>query len=126
LKEIGGAGFLALHAYTHGSDPALVWGHRKFTDEPLTGLYYDMRVLENQLDIIPDRFQHLPVIVSETNHWVKRDGTVGWDEDAGEWVRQAARYFTSQGIAGMVLFRFNYDQWRFSDIGSVLDALRAV
>jgi hypothetical protein len=88
------------------------------------GVFYDMRVLESQQAIIPSEFALLPQIVTETNHWMKRDGSIGWEPDAGEWVREAYRYFASRGVVGAALFRFNYDNWKFGDKPEILEALK--
>jgi len=126
LGGLSGADFLALHAYCHGPGPIIeqIWHDKQFGDAPLIGVYYDMRVLESQQAIIPPEFAGLPQVVTECNHFMRRDGTVGWDQDAGDWTREAYRYFAERGIAGVTLFRFNYDQWRFGDIPGVLDALK--
>lgn len=126
LSTIDGADFLALHAYTHGPDPTLIWGTKKFSDDPLKGVYYDMRVLESQQDIIPARFQDRPVVITETNHWVRNDGSVGWESDAADWVREAYKYFARKGVVGACLFRHGYEQWRYGDIPGILDALREI
>jgi len=127
LEKIEGADFLALHTYCHGSDPALVEGAREFGDDPLKGVYYDLRVLESQKKIVPARFAGLPILVTETNHLLKLNGDIGWDDAAGGvWVREAFRYFEQQGVAGACLFRFNFDQWRWGDLDSVKTSLAGV
>jgi len=113
---------LAFHAYTHSRfyDPNAIFEHT-----PLTGVYYNLRVLESQLAIVPGRFQGKPKMITETNHWIKDNGEVGW-EDASSWVDCAYKYFASQKVIGACLFRFNFDQWRISDKPMILDALRKV
>ena len=117
---------LAMHAYTHGPELGLIEGHRQFSDAPLTGVYYDLRVLESQQEIVPPRFQSKPIVVTETNHFTRENGDIGWDSDTGEWVRQAYRYFAQRGVQGACLFRFNHNDWRFGDKPQVLEALREV
>lgn len=126
LSQITGCDFLALHAYTHGPNPALVWGIKQFSDVPLVGVFYDLRVLQSQMYIIPDRFKSRPIVVTETNHWVKWDGTVGWEADAGGWVAEAYKYFKQQGVAGATLFRHGYEQWRYGNLPNILNALKEV
>jgi hypothetical protein len=93
---------------------------------PLIGVYYDMRVLESQQDIIPSRFWDLPMVVTETNHWVKNDGSVGWEPGADNWVKEAYKYFASQGVMGACLFRHGYIDWRYGDLPNILGALKGL
>jgi hypothetical protein len=126
LNSISDCDFLAMHAYTHGPDPALILGKAMFGDEPLVGVYYDMRVLESQMAILPAQFQDRSVVVTEMNHWVKKDLSVGWEPDAGSWVRQAFSYLASRGVAGGCLFRHGYVQWKYGDLPNILEALKGV
>jgi hypothetical protein len=122
LRQITDCDFLALHAYTHGPGPALVWGKKVFGDDPLKGVYYDMRVLESQQGIIPARFWGKYVVVTETNHYTDNQGAIGW-EDTYEWTKEAYRYFASHGVAGACLFRFGYTDWKMGHLPNVLRAL---
>lgn len=123
LQQFLGADFLAFHAYTHHYALEEIVGTEKFQNAPLAGVYYNMRVLENQQAIIPSRFINLPQIVTETNHFTRIDGQVGWEPNASDWVHEAYSYFKSRKVAGVCLFRFNYDQWRFGDKPAILEAL---
>ena len=114
---------VALHGYTHGPDPQLIWHEKRFTHPPLIGVYYDLRVVETQLSIIPIQHRNKEMVVTETNHYVRRDGSVGWEADAGLWVSQAYSYFATLGIDGACLFRHNYDQWNYSQYPMILEAL---
>jgi len=128
LDGLDGVDFFAMHAYCHGPGPIIeqIWHEKKFGDAPLVGVYYDLRVLESQQAIVPARFADLPIVVTECNHFMKRDGAVGWDSDAGAWTAEAYRYFASRNVAGACLFRHNYDQWRMGNLPQVLDALRGI
>ena len=114
---------IALHGYTHGPDPQLIWHEKRFTDAPLTGVYYDLRVVESQLSIIPIHHRTKEMVVTETNHYIRRDGSVGWEADAGLWVSQAYSYFATLGIDGACLFRHNYDKWNYGQYPMILEAL---
>lgn len=118
LDSLVGAEFMAFHCYTHGWEPELVRTETKFGDLPLTGVYYDMKILETQQAIVPERFRDLPQVVTETN------GIVQPWPDNGAWVREAYRYFRERDIAGACLFRYNYDQWRYGDKPEVLKILK--
>ena len=126
LRLLAGCDGLAWHAYTHGPDPALIWHSKQFGDDPLTGVFYDLRVLESQQAIIPGALRNLPQIVTESNHYVRNDGQVGWEADSGQWVTDAYRYFASRGIIGACLFRFNFNDWKFGNLPAVLCALRNI
>ena len=124
LRLLYGCDGLAWHAYTHGPDPALIWHDKRFGDDPLTGVFYDLRVLESQQAVIPDKLKDKPQIVTECNHFVRHDGETGWEADSGQWVTEAYRYFAGRGVAGVCLFRFNHNDWRFGNLPAVLCALR--
>ncbi|GAG03660.1 unnamed protein product, partial [marine sediment metagenome] len=64
LGRITGASGLTFHAYTHGPDLAKILSTEEFSDAPLLGVYYDLRVLESQQAIVPARFSSLPQIVT--------------------------------------------------------------
>lgn len=123
LEELLGCEGIALHTYTHGRNfnPTQVFG-----DDPLKGVNYNLRVLEDQQAIIPTRFRDKPMYVTETNHLTKGDGSWGWDEDAYDWVIEAYEYFSSRGIVAACLFRYGFDQWNFDGNPSVLRALKSL
>jgi hypothetical protein len=126
LENIDGADFLSYHAYCHGPGPDVnqVWGDKQFGHPPLVGVYYDIRVLESQQEIVPARFRGLPQYVTEFNHFMKRNGTMGWDTDAGEFVEECYKYFGQRGITGATAFRYNYDVWRMDDKPRLLEAFK--
>lgn len=121
LDSIPGADFLSFHCYTHGWALPLIWHDKRFSDDPLKGVHYDLRVLEDQQNILPSRFASLPQVVTETNP--DADGVYGWP-DSGDWIHEACKYFRERGIAGACLFRYNYDKWRYGDKPKVLEAVR--
>lgn len=124
LDRIKGAVGLTFHAYTHGPALEKILSTEEFSHRPLLGVYYDLRVLESQQAIVPERFRELPQIVTETNHWIKRSGEIGWEPDTGKWVKDAYAYFRSRGVIGACLFRFNYNDWRYGDKPEILEALK--
>lgn len=119
FDRVSGADFVPLHAYDHGltADRDMMFG-----DDPLTGVYYNLRVLESQLATVPDRFHGLPVVVTECNHGA--DGSY-WSDDSADWVCGALDY-CSRFADGVCLFRYNYgdDRWRFGDHDEVIRAIR--
>lgn len=121
LERLHGAEFVAMHAYTHSPNLAEIWHDKQFSDAPLTGVYYDLRVLESQKAILPAHLEHLPIVVTETNP--DASGIYGWP-NSSEWIEGALAYFKSQGVAGVTPFRFNHDDWRFGDKPQVLKAIK--
>jgi len=119
------AEFVALHAYTHGPEITRIWSTQQFSDAPLAGAYYDLRVVESQREVLPAHLAGLPVVITETNHLFRADGEIGWNDD-GAWVAAAFEYFEQQGVAGACLFRYGFENWRFSDLPDVLAALKGL
>ena len=126
LDSIAGADFLAFHAYTHGPGPIIeqITSTKQFGDAPLVGVYYDMMVLKSQQEIVPVRFANLPQMVTEFNHFQKRNGEYGWDGDAGEYLKACYQFFSEHGIEYATAFRHNFDQWRMSDKSEILNAMK--
>jgi len=108
LEEIDGADVLFLHSKTQTNDPDDVWSTEKFSDWPLEWQYLNLRTVETGLEVVPDRFQELPVFVSELNPQnLDTDGGVGWKPGNDLWVRQAVRYFREvQPVTGVVFYRY--------------------
>jgi hypothetical protein len=68
-----------------------------------------LRTVETGLEVVPERFQELPVFVSELNpqYLDVSGGNTGWKPDNAEWVREAVRYFREeQPVTGVVFYRF--------------------
>lgn len=109
LEHIGGADALFLHAKTQTNDPDEVWSREKFSDRPLEWQYRHLSAVETALEVVPDRFQELPVFVSELNPQCLRKpgGEVGWLDENVEWVRQALRYFREEApVTGLAFYRY--------------------
>lgn len=120
--------FVAIHAYTHGPDPALVRSLEKFGDEPLVGVFRELRVVQSYLDSIP---AHYPVIVTETNHLFTKGefesgAERGWVND-NAWIKEAASFFDSYAqIDGWCAFRYNYDDWEMAGKDKVMKAFKEI
>jgi hypothetical protein len=109
LEHIDGADALFLHSKTQTNDPTEVWSKAKFSDWPLEWQYLHLRTVETGLEVVPERFQELPVFVSELNpqYLDVSGGNTGWKPDNAEWVREAVRYFREeQPVTGVVFYRF--------------------
>jgi hypothetical protein len=132
LDSILGADFVAFHAYDHGWDAD--WD-QQFGPGPLKGAFFNLRMLETQIGVLPDEFAALPWLVTETNHGaVYSEDQMGvapfaWGAESAEWVGRAAWYFRDNiGVDGVCFYRFNYgdDHWRFGDHAEVLAAIAEV
>jgi hypothetical protein len=109
LEHIDGADALFLHAKTQTNDPGEVWSREKFSDWPLEWQYRHLSAVETGLKVVPDRFQELPVFVSELNPQSLRTpgGEVGWLDENAEWVHQALRYFREETpVTGIAFYRY--------------------
>ena len=108
LEHIDGADALFLHSKTQTNDPNEVWSRAKFSDWPLEWQYLHLRTVETGLEVVPDRFRHLPVFVTELNpQHLDASGGVGWRPGNDLWVEQAVRYFReAQPVAGLIFYRY--------------------
>jgi hypothetical protein len=132
LNNIQGADFLTVHPKTQDSNPDNVDSPAKFTDEPLLWQYLHLRSYQPLLDVVPERFRHLPVFATEVNPQRLNDNvTLGWQEDQGaEWVNRAVSHFKTYNetavmpIQGIIFYRYSADDWRIHDKPTILDAIK--
>jgi len=123
---------IALHAYTHGSDPRYIVSDRKFTDEPLTWQFYHFRMFETFMEAIPESLRHLPVYLTETNHLYKSaPGDWGWVNQNKGWVWamfQRVDEWNRRGgqqICCALLYRYPaIDRWVIRGKGEVIEDFR--
>ncbi len=114
LSELGplGCDGIAIHAYTHGSDPSLIHTDR-YMDPPFANRQYNFRVYQDLMQGIPLAMRHLPVYLTEVDQndawqnvnrgWIQRAyGEIDW------WNRQPE----TQVIRAVILYRWpNIDRW---------------
>lgn len=117
----------ALHAYTHGADPALI-----FSDEMQHGWYWHFRVYRQQMvairEIIKSQVQGMLFLITETNQgdgpWADVDS--GWVQNAYKEISDWNGLQPSMPIAGLALYRSNRDdKWSFADKEGVKKDFRA-
>ncbi|HEC33315.1 MAG TPA: hypothetical protein ENI37_01190 [Chloroflexi bacterium] len=115
IEELDG---LALHTYTHGPDVNLITALRKFTDDPIKDHYYDFQAYRPFVEVIPSRWRDSPVYITETNHWTKKDGSLGWEDRNIGWVQAAYKEIHrwnsaphAQQIHCLLLYRWQGDEW---------------
>jgi hypothetical protein len=137
LVGLAGAEGFALHGYSYRSDQAVN------TDERFASMrwqVYGFRMWEALAQAIYDYerdgqpiFRRLPLYITETNHLFRRDGNLGWDEDATGWIVEAGRYVAwwnaqpgEQFVHALCFYRFRGDAWTLEHYPALLDAVRSV
>ncbi len=130
---------IALHTYTHGADPALVFSEHKM-DKPFQNYHWHFYAYRDFMDAIPQDMRHLPVYITET------DQIVAWEDRNSGWVQNACREIArwndtpgNQQIRCLVLYRWpnlkgdgkdtgdqgqGGDRWGIEGKGKVLDDWR--
>ena len=116
---------VAIHAYTHGADPKLIYTDAAM-NAPFQNRQYNFRTYQDFMKAIPRSMRHLPVYLTETdqddawrnenNGWVQRVyGEIDW------WNRQAG----NQVIRAVILYRWpNVDKWGIDGKAGVIDDFR--
>jgi hypothetical protein len=127
---------LAIHAYTHGSDPQLVFSEQKM-GPPYQDVNYHFRVYRNFMARIPSDLRHLPVWITEANEFRDQTG-YNWDPDPRtiQWVNNAYSEInnwnanaSNQKIRTLALFRWP-DVWEgdrnycVSCVGNAVEGFR--
>lgn len=106
----------ALHAYTHGADPALI-----FSEEQKHGWSWHFRVYRDQLvaifEIVRAQVEGMFFIITETNQgdgpWVDTDA--GWVQAAYQEIANWNRG-SNMPVRGLCLYRANRDdKWSFAE-----------
>lgn len=129
LETVQGAcdGF-ALHAYTHGNDPNLVFSEeRPWSQWP--GAHFHFRVYRDFLDAVPSSMRSLPAFITEA------DPDDPWADTNSGWVRNAYAEINAwnadplrQKVRCLALYRWrSYDRWAIERKGGVqADFLQAM
>lgn len=117
---------IALHTYTHGSDPAKITSLDRM-DPPFRDRYYEFRSYRQFMEAIPQSLKGLPVYITETDQddpW--SPNSKGWIQAAYAEIDQWNRDPSNQRIRCLILYRWlAHDQWTFAGIPAVHDDLRA-
>lgn len=129
LDEDGCDGF-ALHTYTHDLDPRQISGDFFHTALGYGHLRNEFRTYRDFMNAIPDRFRHLPVLITETDPTTRG---VGWNpgHNVG-WVRAAYREIAAwnsvpehQPILGLLLYRWplvpDQPEWSISNRAGIIE-----
>jgi len=116
----------ALHTYTHGRDPRLVFSEQRMA-APFEHRRFHFRAYRDFMAAIPSDLRHLPVYITET------DQNEAWDTVNRGWVRSAYKEIDTwnampdnQQIRALVLYRWpRYDRWYIEGNTAVIEDLAA-
>lgn len=118
---------IAIHTYTHGTDPALVTSDAKMDAPGFTDRYFHFRAYRDLLNAIPNELRDLPVWITETDQdeaWA--DVNSGWVVAAYGEIEHWNRQPGNQQLHGMALYRWlNHDKWGISEKRGVQEDLVA-
>lgn len=124
LALIGGGGLdgIALHTYSHGSDPQLITD-TSLMDPPFQNRYYNFPAYRNFMDAIPASQRSLPVYITEADQndpWVDQNN--GWVQAAYAEINHWNQVAGAQQIRCLALYRWPpYDQWYIQGKQGVID-----
>ena len=114
LHEIEKCDAITIHTYTHGTGPQYITDMGQM-DWPFDDYYYHFMAYQDYMKVIPQKYQHLPVYITET------DQVVPWADENSGWVQEAYNeidywnHNNSQKIHCLALYRSNEDdQWSFT------------
>lgn len=114
--EFGGVDAIALHTYTHGSDPVLILDEAKM-DPPYDDRLYHFRAYQDFMARIPAELRHVPVYITETDQddeW--ENVNRGWVQEAYAEIDGWNRQPNTQSIRCLCLYRWpRYDKYRLED-----------
>ncbi len=110
LADAGCDGF-SLHTYTHRLDPNLIKGDYFHGAPGYRHLRNEFRTYIDYMNAIPDRFRHLPVLITETDPATRG---IGWEHGQNTgWVQAAYAEIAAwnsdpnrQPIQGLMLYRW--------------------
>jgi hypothetical protein len=122
---LGDVDFIALHTYTHGADPNLIFSDQKM-NAPYQDRYYHFYAYLDFMDAIPADLRTVPVFITETNQndaWV--DTNSGWVQNAYDDIDNWNVWHT-QKISCLALYRYpSYDKYNIVGKQGVIDDLIA-
>lgn len=117
---------IALHTYTHGVNPDLVYSEDKMS-MPYQDRFYHFKAFINFMDMITLAKKRLPVYITETNQndpWLNIND--GWVQNAYENIYLWNKEPATQKILALCLYRWkDYDRWGFMGMEQVQADLRA-
>lgn len=128
----------AIHTYTHDLNPQQITGDFFHTQPGYTHLRNEFRTYRDYMNAIPDRFRHLPVLITETDPTTRHQGwnpgvNVGWVQAAYREIAEWNANPVHQPIQALILYRWpklpDQPEWSISDRPGIIEdfnmALRA-
>jgi hypothetical protein len=117
---------IALHTYTHGSDPALITSTATM-NPPFEAYYFNFLAYRNFMTAIPAAQRKLPVFITETDQdvpWL--DANNGWVQAAYAEIDWWNQQPGAQQIRCLLLYRWSRaDQWHIEGKNGVIEDFRA-
>lgn len=114
------------HAYTHGSDPGLIFSEQKM-DPPFQDYHFHFRCYQDFMHAIPQDLRDVPVYITETDEdepW--ENANRGWVQNAYQEIDDWNNTPGNQQIRALILYRWpNYDKWVIETKSGVHDDFRA-
>ena len=113
---------IAIHAYSHGYAPELVFSEAKLGNPLFTQYYYNFYTYKDQMEIIPEDMRHLPVYLTEANGDREEHGEPTWPFGNNGWIKNAYKEIDNwnksgqQQIRCVILFR-----WKIDPLGWSID-----
>jgi hypothetical protein len=102
----GGVDGLAVHTYTHGQEPHLVFDNAKM-NPPFERYHWHFRAYRDFMNAIPSRLRDRPVYLTETDQYgAWRDQNSGWVRNAYQEIDDWNQNPANQPIQSLVLFRW--------------------
>ncbi len=128
----------SIHTYTHDLNPQQISGDFFHEQPGYEHLRNEFRTYIDYMSAIPDRFRHLPVIITETDPTTRHQGwnpgaNVGWVQAAYQEIAEWNANSQHQPIQGLILYRWpvvpDQPEWSISDRPGIIEdfsmALRA-
>jgi len=120
----GGLDGIAVHTYTHGANPQLIFDET-FMGPPYQNRHYNFRAYRDYLNAHPAWARSLPVYITETDQvgpWA--DTNSGWVKNAYREINDWNRTAGTQKIRALCLYRFCCDQWNITGKQGVINDFR--
>ncbi len=124
LEELGPKncdGF-ALHAFTNGSEPALITDETKL-GPPFQNAHRQFRVYMDFMAAVPQQMRHLPAYITQTDQvqsW--QDLNTGWVQDAYAEIDSWNQQPGNQQIRALILYRWpRMDKWFIDGKNGVME-----